>query len=495
MHRILVVLLLLIPQDTLQVKVSLVSVGVRVTDSRGRNVTGLKAQDFTVFDNGSPQKIEFFSGEEQPVTMGILLDHSFSMSYNAKLDRAKEAAQALIHAAHQGSEYFYIPFDENVTLAEDFTEDAEQVQSAIKQTAIGGGTSLYDAVIEGVTLTAKARLPRQVLVIISDGADQHSKHGLQEALQVVKESEIQIYTIGYFDVQEEKEFRTAANTESTVTLADGRQIDNPRIVLEKLADESGGAAFFPRTDAELARAVDEITNDVRTQYTLAFYPDSSDSDKYHPLRVAVRGGKYTVRARPGYGTRPITALPERRNEGPAYTSKVERRNGRVFYHDDFSDPGSGWPNRQSAKYSRDGYVLTGTNTLAINGPAFTDFRASVSIVVAPGASGAGLIFRQTDQNYYVLAAFPESPLRPGYLAVLQVGSAGTLELNRWNLIGTAALRVKLEVRCQKSECGIYQEGMLRGQVKKLALLQGRVGMMLIGRGDAWFHDLSVEGIN
>src|SRR5579863_1036858 len=113
MYRLLIVLLLLVPQDTLQVKVSLVNVGVRVTDSKGRNITGLKAQDFTVFDDGTAQKIEFFSSEEQPVTMGILLDHSFSMAANAKLDRAKEAAQALVRATRTGSEYFYVQFDEN----------------------------------------------------------------------------------------------------------------------------------------------------------------------------------------------------------------------------------------------------------------------------------------------------------------------------------------------------------------------------------------------
>src|SRR5262249_34090605 len=127
MSRLLLGLLLLISQDTLRVKVSLVSVGVRVTDSRDRSVLGLKAGDFSVFDGGVPQKIEFFSSEKQPVTMGILLDHSSSMAANAKLDRAKEAARDLVHAAREGSEYFYITFDENVRLAADFTSDPEKI--------------------------------------------------------------------------------------------------------------------------------------------------------------------------------------------------------------------------------------------------------------------------------------------------------------------------------------------------------------------------------
>jgi VWFA-related protein len=143
MNRILVGLLLLLFQDTLQVKVSLVSIGVRVTDSKGRSVSGLKAGDFSIFDEGVPQKIEFFSSEEQPITLGILLDHSSSMASNAKLDRAKEAALRLVQATHQASEYFYVAFDDNVQLASDFTTDREKVDSAIQGTRLGGGTSLY----------------------------------------------------------------------------------------------------------------------------------------------------------------------------------------------------------------------------------------------------------------------------------------------------------------------------------------------------------------
>src|SRR5262249_14898864 len=142
-----------------------------------------------------------------------------------------------------------------------------------------------------------------------------------------------------------------------------------------------GEAFFPRTDAELATAVEAIINDVRTQYTLAFYPSSVDTDHYHQLRVEVRGGKYTVRARPGYGTMEAPPVPVRRDSSPAYESHIERRNGRVFDRDDFSDPSSGWPNRQSAKYAPGGYRLSGENVPALNGPPFNDFRARVSVKV------------------------------------------------------------------------------------------------------------------
>jgi Ca-activated chloride channel family protein len=298
MKRIFLTLLLLVPQDTLKVSVNLVTVGVRVTDTKGRNVRGLKAENFSVFDDGIPQKLEVFSSDEQSVALGILLDHSSSMGFNAKLDRAKEAAAALVRSTQAGSEFFFFAFDNVVPETAYVTSDRQQIESAIQRTSLGFGTSLYDAILRGVGLYSRAQLPRQALVIISDGADQHSSHHLEEALQAVRESETQVFTIGYFTEEEEAQFRGNAKPR----LADGRAIDNPRKVLEELARDSGAESFFPKSDAELAKAVEKIEDDLRTQYTLAFYPTSVLENHYHELRVQVRGGRYEVRARPGYGT-------------------------------------------------------------------------------------------------------------------------------------------------------------------------------------------------
>src|SRR5207237_8900749 len=147
-------------------------------------------------------------------------------------------------------------------------------------------------------LSRPARQPRQAVVIISDGADQDSTHTLQEVIRAVREAELQVYTIGYFGKEEETSFRRSG---AKLTLIDGRVVDNPRYVLQRLAKDSGGESFFPRSDRELAQAVDKIANHLRTQYKLAFYPQSSDGDsRYHQLRIAAHGGRYRVRARPGY---------------------------------------------------------------------------------------------------------------------------------------------------------------------------------------------------
>jgi len=483
MNRILMAVLLFVAQDTtLRVKVSLVTVGTRVTDSHGRSVLGLKAQDFSVFDDGVLQNTEFFSGEEQPITLGILLDHSLSMSVNRKLDRAKEAARALIRSAHEGSEYFAFAFDDQVKLVSDFTNDRVRVESAIEQTTLGQGTSLYDAIVEGLAFCNRAQLPRQALIIISDGADMHSRHELQETMQIVRESEMQIYTIGYFDRDEDKLFRASG---PKVKVVDGRTIDNPRDVLTKIARESGADSYFPRSDAELTKAVEEITNDLRTQYTLAFYPQSETTEsRYHQLRVTVRG-RYNVRARPGYGTAELQPAVVRRANSRAFESKIERRNGRMFYRDDFADPNSGWPDRLTAKYSREGYQLSGENVVTVNGPAFRNFRATVSMT-ADG--GAGLVFRQSDAGYYAFGVFPE------FASVSRVEALKKTELGRWTLSKTSGRSHRIEVRCEDNDCTFYQQEILIGRIKDATFTQGRVGLYLSGKGDAVFNDLTVEEI-
>jgi Ca-activated chloride channel family protein len=292
-------LLLLAQETTLRVKVALVTVGVRVTDSRGRDVRGLKAGDFSVYEDGVAQKVEFFSNEEQPITLGILLDRSHSMDLNSKLERAKEAARSLVEAGREGSEFFYVTFDDRVKLAADLSTDRKQIDAAIEATELGGGTSLYDAILEGLGICSRAQLPRQVLVVISDGYDQHSAHLLEEVIRIVQESQVQIYTIGYYSKEEEKLLRQAGKKMTSLT---GDEIDNPREVLERIARESGAESFFPESDEDLRNVVKKIASDLRAQYTVAYYPQSSASEeRHHRIKVQVSGGRFKIRARPGYG--------------------------------------------------------------------------------------------------------------------------------------------------------------------------------------------------
>jgi Ca-activated chloride channel family protein len=233
MKQILIgVLLLFAYQETLKVKVELVTLGVRVTDARSHNVSGLKAKDFIVVDDGIPVPIKFFSAEEQPLTLGILLDRSASMRYGNKIDRAKEAAVTLARSVNQRGAFFFLAFDHTISPETGITTYRSAIEYAIQQVKPGGETSLYDAILRGIALVNQSRLLRQAMLVISDGADTHSMHTLEDARKAVRESTAQIFTIGYYSVEEARLFH---NSGSRVQREEGQVIDNPREVLTHLA--------------------------------------------------------------------------------------------------------------------------------------------------------------------------------------------------------------------------------------------------------------------
>jgi Ca-activated chloride channel family protein len=516
--RLIPALLFVAFQQTIRVDVSLVTVGVQVMDSRGRDVRGLKADDFQLAQDGVPQKIASFSSEAQPITLGIILDSSSSMEANQKIDRAKEAAQALVQGARDGSEFFYIEFNEKVRIAADSTSDRQAVVSAIRRTTAEGSTSLYDAILEGVALSGRAQLPRQALVVISDGADQHSTHELAEIIDIVRESGLQIYTIGYFSAEEERISRSSAKK---LPLSNGAEVDNPRLALLRIAEESGAVAFFPRSDAELARAVTQINNDLATQYSFGFYPPGGELDSgYHRLSVTVKGNGYKVRARPGYGTRQFTpgTVRPKLETSRAYEANVERRNGVRIYRDDFKDSTSGWPQSETAQYTQAGYRLAGEQRIVSAGAEFQNFRATVTLSVPEqlppsdpfprvgtrslpttgmpeNPLGAGMVFRQTDAGYYAFVVYPRNLLHAGFALVVRGDSGKASELVRWPLLDRPSRDRKIEVHCEGNDCAFSEGGALLGRLKNIAADEGRVGLILNARGEALFQDLTVEEIS
>jgi VWFA-related protein len=512
---VFVLLVLLGAQEPIRVDVSVVTVGIRVTDSRGRDVTGLRAEHFSVVEDDVAQNIAYFSNEVQPIGLGVLLDSSSSMAQGRKIDRAKDAARALVQALKEGSEFFYIDFDDRVNIPTPFTSDRKQLESALEGTIAEGGTSLYDALIQGIELAGESRLPRQALVIISDGADQHSTHQLQELIEIVRESELQIYTIGYFA---EEEARMIRRSGPRISLINGEEVDNPRLTLEKIAAESGALSFFPRSDEELQKAVKGIVDDMRTQYTIAFYPKSSPrSEGYHKLRVSVQGGNYNVRARPGYGAREYGPGGARPGASRAFERNVERREERLIYSDDFQNPESGWPQRRSAQYSAEGYRLAGENVVVSNGPVFRNFRASatLSIAVPPSPTdplprvgnplpretipalrvGGGLLFRQDYEGYYAFLVFPPTAFEAGYVAAVRTVGLRSVELDRWPLPRKTNANYSIEVRCEGTHCDLYEGGSLVGRLEEVAPSEGRIGLLLAERGEAFFKRLIVEELD
>jgi VWFA-related protein len=500
---------------TLRVQVSLVTVGVRATDKDGHQVLGLRAEDFWISEDGVPQPIAFFSGEEQPLSLGILLDRSESMGDAGKLVRAQAAAEALIRRGLPDDEFFFLPFHHTVPDSRGFSTDRNRIVQEIHVAAAQGGTSLYDAIVKGLERFGAARHRRQVLVVITDGADQRSAHTLDQVICRIQQSQVQVFLLGYFAPDEDQLFRRGT---PTVSLVDGTPIDNPRVAFERMAAESGAQAFFPTSDGGLRQAVEVIAADLRTQYTLAYYPPNPDqTDKYRSIRVGVRRKGLSLRARRGYilgadtaagPAQPAAEAPARHHLGTGPTgptgAQTETLPGSVRGCDNFSDSTSGWPVRAEAFYAGTSYRLTGSDVLVTNRIQMGDFRArlqfevlgrSVRIEDRRGlerATGAGLVFRAGPEGFYAVVVYfdPASP-RGVCVALLRDGNRST-ELAQWPVAASRGRTVELRVSAVGRNFEVLIGGRLLGTFRNDRFASGVFGLMLSGSGEARFYDLCLD---
>ena len=270
----------------LSVDVDLVLLQATVRDKAGHSMTDLKQQDFTVYEDGHPQAIHLFRHEDTPLTIGLVVDHSGSMI--AKLGEVTVAARALVRASDPQDELFVVNFNEKVTLGLSgplrFSNDPNELGAAIGQASAVGETALYDAIAAGLEGLQKGTRDKKVLVVISDGGDNRSRCRMADVLRMAGLSSAAIYTIG---------------------LTDENDPDwNPK-VLQRLAKETGGEAFFPKEVSETIGICRRIATDVQEQYTLGYIPPKAEAGVYHKVRVTAHSaehGKLMVRTRAGYIT-------------------------------------------------------------------------------------------------------------------------------------------------------------------------------------------------
>jgi len=295
--------------DTLKVNVNLVTVGVLVTDSRGREVAGLQSQDFRLLEDGHQQPLSFFSAEKQPVSLVVVVDTSFSMGEKGhKLARVKEAAISLVDSVPPESEFQYFTFHQEIIKKLDFTKDRERVKSVISGTAIEPvGTRIYDALIEVLSQLHRAKYPRQAVVLLTDGVDQHSQHTLEQVIQAVQGTQAEAFMVGIFNAEEDEIFRLS---DKGVMLLGGKEVDNPRYSFNRLAEESGAACFFPQSETDISRVVNAISKDLGYQYTLAFYASGTPEDgRFHRIQIEVKRKGVKIRARKGYSLGRLATEP------------------------------------------------------------------------------------------------------------------------------------------------------------------------------------------
>ena len=266
--------------------VDMVLVPVTVTDPMNRLVTGLEKEDFTILENNGAQRIKSFAAEDAPVSIGIVFDLSGSM--NSKLIRARESILQFAKTANPEDEFFVIGFNDRPELIEDFTNSVEEIQARLATVRSGHRTALLDAIYYGVAKMKEAKHERKALLVVSDGGDNRSRYTEGEVRSQVRESDVEIYSIGIFDPY-------AATPEERT---------GP-ILLNELCEETGGRLFRVDDIAEMSDIAEKISTELRNQYVIGYTPKNASRDgKWRKVKVKLTPPSglppLTVHARTGY---------------------------------------------------------------------------------------------------------------------------------------------------------------------------------------------------
>jgi len=297
-------------QTTIPVVVNLVDVLFTVLDRRNKLVPDLEKQDFKVLDDNIPQDIRYFSKQSDlPLRIGMLLDTSNSIRDRLKFEQ--DAANNFLYSVlrRNKDEAFVMTFDDEPQVIQAFTGDTGLLRDHILRTRAGGGTAVYDAIFDACfkELSHPPRPPgdqpdvvRRVMILISDGEDNLSTHTRAEAIEMAQRTSVVIYTIStsteWVTLDDPSKERTG-NRKYHLTEGDK--------ILQDLADETGGRAFYPYHVDDLDQSFQDIGEELRNQYSIAYNPTNHAVDgRYHTIKILVPDHKgYQVRARRGYYAR------------------------------------------------------------------------------------------------------------------------------------------------------------------------------------------------
>jgi Ca-activated chloride channel homolog len=243
----------------IRVDVNLVLVPATVTDPMNRLVTGLERQNFEVYDNNIGQIIKSFSTEDAPVTIGIVFDLSGSMA--SKFGRARKALSEFLRTSNPQDEFFVVGFNDRPAVIVDYTSDVDDVEARMVMLRPENRTALIDAVYLGVNKLRQAKYERKALLIVSDGGDNRSRYTEGELRRVVRESDVQIYSIGIFDMY-------APTTEEQL---------GP-ILLNDICEMTGGRMFRVSDVADMGDIAMRISAELRNEYVIGYRPSEVKQD-------------------------------------------------------------------------------------------------------------------------------------------------------------------------------------------------------------------------
>lgn len=267
----------------------LVVLHASVTDHKGKLVTNLGQNAFKIFENGQPQQVKIFRREDVPVSLGLVIDNSGSMS--TKRTRVEAAALEMVRNSNPQDEVFIVNFNDDAYLDVPFTNNLQKLEQGVGRIDSRGGTAMRDAISMSLDYSRKeSKRDKKVLLVITDGADNASNTSLEKVVARANQSDTLVYAIGLFTEEEKHEAAKA------------------RRALKELTTATGGLAFYPKEVSEVQALAVEVARDIRSQYTIAYTPSVQALDgSYRQIKVTVEApGKPVVRTRSGYYATPET---------------------------------------------------------------------------------------------------------------------------------------------------------------------------------------------
>lgn len=262
-----------VSQRPIRIEVPLVLVQVSVIDPYNRFVTGLDKEHFRVLEDKQPQDIQHFSSEDVPLSAGLIFDSSGSMA--DKMDKARMAVMQFFRSSNPDDEFFLISFNDRPTQMTDFTTDGGTLQSKLNFVEAKGRTSLLDAIYLGLHEMRKAKHTRKVLLIFSDGGDNHSRYSESDLKRAVRETDVQIYAVGIFEPYSSRS-RTP------------EELAGPGLLTE-IAEMTGGRQFPVENPNDLPDVARKIGRELRNLYVLGYTPTNDSRDgKWRKIQVTLK---------------------------------------------------------------------------------------------------------------------------------------------------------------------------------------------------------------
>ena len=306
--------------------VELINVNATVTDASGRFVSGLRQEDFTVYEDDQLMDVSHFSSDRVPVSLGIALDTSGSMA-GTKIQSAQEALDRFLYdLLDRQDEIFLYRFSNVPVLLQPWTSDRQLLSRALGRITPNGGTAMYDAVSEAIPLAQSGQHRKKALLVVSDGNDTTSGTDIRALKQQIRESEVLVYAIGIDGEEEGYTYRPPPRAPIPIPLPfppgrgrgrgwpypptgggtsgwprSARGDDRVNVAaLRDMTDDSGGRTEIIRDARDLNPSTASIADELSKQYYLGYQASGKKDGRWHAIRVEVRNRNYRVRARRGY---------------------------------------------------------------------------------------------------------------------------------------------------------------------------------------------------